>query len=109
MSDNNEKVYAAYSVAGGAEENMTLKEARSQVEAWESKGYSSYVGHMHDPEWEDVKVTAPITPLQVVESLGADRETLTEFMLKMFDVLDWAYAEHPDGSCITVYYTPEGV
>lgn len=104
MSDNNENMYAAHSIAGGFLENVTLKEARDQVEAWESKGYSSYVGHMHDPEWEDVKVVAPITPMQVVDSLGADRVALEDFVVQMVELLDWKVDHQDDGFIV---YTSE--
>jgi len=101
MVDVNKKEFRAVSVAGGEEINMTLKQARNQVEAWESKGYSSYVAHMYNHEWEDVVVAAPITPYQVVESLGADRETLQDFVVKLVELLDWE-VDHIDGG-FTVY------
>lgn len=101
---SNEKVFRAVSVAGGEENGMTLQEARDQVEAWEDKGYSSYVEHMHDPEWEDAVVAAPITPYQVVESLGADREYVEAFVLKLIELLDWE-VDHQDGGFMV--YTGE--
>jgi len=101
MSKDTEKVFRAVTVAGGEAENMTLQEARNQVEAWEGKGYTAYVEHMHDPEWEDAVVAAPITPYQVVESLGADRAALQDFVVKLVELLDWE-VDHIDGG-FTVY------
>jgi len=89
MSDNSEKVYEAVTVAGGASGPMTLQDARDQAEAWNDKGYTAYVIHIHDDAWEDVEVAARITPYQVVESYGADREELEQFAYKLIELLGW--------------------
>lgn len=104
MVDANKKEFRAVTVAGGEEINMTLDQARKQVEAWESKGYSAYVEHMYDDTWEDVEVAAPITPLQVVDSLGHDRASLEDFILKLVQLADWN-VDHQDYGFIV--YTSE--
>jgi hypothetical protein len=104
MTDNNEKVYQAATVSGGESGPMTLKEARAQVEAWESKGYSAYVEKLDDPNWEDVEVAAPITPEQVADFLGHDREALEDFVTKLVELLDWE-VDHQDGGFMV--YTSE--
>lgn len=103
MSEN-ERVFRAVSVAGGEESNLTLERARNQVEAWESKGYSSYVEHMHDPEWTDAEIVAPITPFQVVDSYGADRAELEQFAFKLIELLGWETGEKQvDGFFVFTY------
>lgn len=104
MVDVNKKEFRAVSVAGGEESNLTLKRARDQVEAWESKGYSSYVEHMYDDSWEDVEIVAPITPLQVMESYGADREELEQFAYKLIELLGWETSQQEYGFIV---YTSE--
>lgn len=103
MIDINAKEFRAVSVAGGEAPNMTLKEARDQVEAWESKGYSSYVEHMYDDSWEDVEyesVIAPITVHQVAESLGHDRVELERFTMDLIELLGWEVEVQEDGTFV---------
>lgn len=105
MSYTNEKVYRAITQTGGEEQNLTLEDARKQVEVWTGKGYYSWVEHMHDPYWEDVEIVAPITPLQVAESLGHDRVALKDFVAKLMDMLDYDVSERVGGFMV---YTYEG-
>lgn len=104
MSDN-EKIYEAVTVAGGGSGPMTLEDARHQAEAWNDKGYTAYVVNLEDDAWEDVEIVAPITPEQVVDSYGADREELEQFAYKLIELLGWEYAPREDGFMV---YTYEG-
>lgn len=104
MSDSNEKIYEAVTVAGGGSGPMTLEGARDQAEAWNGKGYTAYVVNLEDDSWEDVEIVAPITPMQVVDSLGADREALEDFVIKLVELLDWKVDHQDDGFIV---YTPE--
>lgn len=105
MSGSNEKLYEAVTVAGGESGRMTLQDARDQAKAWNDKGYTAYVTHVLDDSWEDVEITAPITPSQVADSLGHDREALKDFVAKLMDMLDYDVSERVGGFMV---YTYEG-
>lgn len=82
-----QRIYRAYSYAGGEEGPMTLEQARDQVAVWNEKGYTSYVGKDGDPEWEDVAVAEALQPAATLALSFTDREAGIQYAKELLQAL----------------------